>query len=318
MKRQNIAIMITGLALFGFVATKVRWSDIAQQLKAVSMALPVLFALSGLRMALQTAAWSCALRTYGIRASKTNLIGARLASRSMGYLSVLGPVVSEPMRIRLLENRSPEATTASLIDTGVYWASSWFFTIFATVCAIQFISGGRRLQSLVMLAPIVAGAAFLMLRRKPTLPACVRAFGSRCPSWLREGERVEATIREFQGRHAVCIHRMFACGLTCQILMCFELIAIFWLLRIPCHPSTIMGMEAASRAVKTMGGWLPARMGADESGMAAASLTFGLSSLTGLAVALARRVRDMTEAITGLGWLAWRSRSNYHTFSRPS
>jgi len=151
MKRQNIAIMITGLALFGFVATKVRWSDIAQQLKAVSMALPVLFALSGLRMALQTAAWSCALRTYGIRASKTNLIGARLASRSMGYLSVLGPVVSEPMRIRLLENRSPEATTASLIDTGVYWASSWFFTIFATVCAIQFISGGRRLQSLVML-----------------------------------------------------------------------------------------------------------------------------------------------------------------------
>jgi hypothetical protein len=79
-----------------------------------------------------------------------------------------------------------------------------------------------------------------------------------------------------------------------------------------------MGMEAASRAVKTMGGWLPARMGADESGMAAASLTFGLSSLTGLAVALARRVRDMTEAITGLGWLAWRSRSNYHTFSRPS
>jgi hypothetical protein len=57
-----------------------------------------------------------------------------------------------------------------------------------------------------------------------------------------------------------------------------------------------------------MGGWLPARIGIDESGMAAAALTFGLSPLTGLAITLARRIRDLTEALLGFCWLAWRSR----------
>ena len=312
MNKRNVAIMITGLALFGFVAAKVGWGDMVQQLHAVVLALPILLALSAARMGLQTTAWSGALRTHGIRARATNLIGARLASRAMGYLSVLGPLVSEPMRISLLEDRSRKATTASLVDTGVYWLSSWLFTIFGTICAIQFMSGGRRLWSLVMLAPLLVGAAFLMIRRKPALPAVVRMLGRRCPAWLREGERVETAIREFQDQHPACIRRMFACGIACQILMGIELVAIFWALRIPCHAGTILGLETASRVVKTMGGWLPARIGADESGMAAACLTFGLSSLTGLAIALARRVRDLTEAITGLCWLAWRSRSAQH------
>ncbi len=309
MKKQHVAIMITGLALFCVVAAKVGWNDIAQQLRAIGTALPILLALSALRMALQTAAWSGALRVHGIRASSANLIGARLASRAMGYLSVLGPLVAEPMRISLLEVRSQEATAATLTDTSVYWVSSWLFTIFGTVCAVQFISGGKRLWSLLMLAPLLIAAAFLMIRRKPVLPGLVRLLASRCPSWLRKGEQVEIGIRDFQSEHPACIRRMFAYGVACQILMGAELLVIFLALRIPCHPGTILGLETASRVVKSMGGWLPARIGADESGMAAAALTFGLSSLTGLAIALARRVRDLTEALAGFCWLAWHSRS---------
>jgi hypothetical protein len=309
MKKQNIAIIIIGLALFSFVAAKMRWSDVAQQLHAVITALPILLALSAVRMALQTAAWSSALRTHGIAANTTNLIGARLASKGMGYLSGLGPMVSEPMRIGLMEERSHEATAATLIDTSVYWVSSWFFMIFGTVCAIEFMSGGRRLWSLVTLVPLLIGTAFLIIRRKPVLPALVRALGSHCPAWLRESEKVEAAIRDFQAQHPACIRRMFGLGIACQVLMSAELFAIFLALRIPSHFGTILGLETASHVVEAAGGWLPARIGADESGMAAASLTFGLSSLTGLAIALARRVRDLTETVTGLCWLALRSRS---------
>jgi hypothetical protein len=309
MKKQTVVIIVIGLALFGFVAAKMSWSDIAREFHAVVTALPILLALSAVRMALQTSAWSSALRTHGIAANTTNLIGARLASKGMGYLSGLGPVVSEPMRISLLEDRSREATAATLIDTSVYWVSSWFFMIFGTVFAVHLMSGGRRVWSLVTLAPLVIGAAFLVLRRKPVLPGLVRALGKRCPSWLREGEKVEAAIRDFQGRHPACIRRMFALGIACQILMSAELFAIFLALRIPCHPGTILGLETASHLVEAAGGWLPARVGADESGMAAACLTFGLSSLTGLAIALARRVRDLTETVAGLCWLALRSRS---------
>jgi hypothetical protein len=307
MRKHNIAIMISGLALFGFVAARVDWNDMGHELQAIEIAIPILLVLGALRMALQTAAWSSVLRVHGIWANPATLVGARLASRGMGYLSVLGPFVSEPMRISLLEVRSREATAATLIDTGVYWVSSWFFTILGTAAAVHFHRGGNRLWALAMLIPLIIGAAFVMLGRKPVLPTLVRWLGNRCPSWLREGERVEAAIRDFQGRHPASVWRMFGLGFACQILMAAELIVIFWALRIPCHPGTILGLETASRVVKTLGGWLPARIGADESGMAAASLTFGLSSMTGLAIALSRRVRDLVEVAVGLGWLALRS-----------
>jgi hypothetical protein len=50
--------------------------------------------------------------------------------------------------------------------------------------------------------------------------------------------------------------------------------------------------------------WAPARIGADETGMAAAFLMFGLPSASGLTLALARRVRDLIEVLAGVGWLA--------------
>lgn len=309
MKKRHAAIMTVGLTLFGFVAARIGWSDLGRQLTKVCLAVPILFALSALRMVLQTAAWSGALRARGIRASASNLIGARLASRAMGYLSVLGPVVSEPMRISLLDDRSAEATAASVIDTSVYWVSCWLFTIVGTLSAVQFLGGQKRLATLGALAPLAIGAAFLILRRKPVLPGLVRLLGHFAPSWLRKVEQIEAGIREFQAQHPACVRRMFACGIACQVLMGAELVAIFLALRIPCHAATVLGLESASRVVRTMGGWLPARVGIDESGMAAAALTFGLSSLSGLAIALARRVRDMTEALAGLCWLAWHSRS---------
>jgi hypothetical protein len=140
MGKRNGVITMMGLALFGFVAAKLGWNNIMRQLLAIAAALPVVFALSALRTALQTAAWSSALRANGMQASTTNMIGARLASRAMGYLSVLGPLRSEPMRISLLENQSERATAAMVIDTGVYSVSCCFLTILGTDCAVQYVS----------------------------------------------------------------------------------------------------------------------------------------------------------------------------------
>ena len=84
--------------------------------------------------------------------------------------------------------------------------------------------------------------------------------------------------------------RMFWMGIACQVLMLLEIAAIFWALaKMPIHCGMILALEAANRVVKAMGSWVPARIGADESGMAAAFLAFGLPSASGLALALARR-----------------------------
>ena len=83
---------------------------------------------------------------------------------------------------------------------------------------------------------------------------------------------------------------------------------MFWFLRLPLHAGTILGLEAASRMVKIVAGWMPARIGADESGAAGAFLSFGLPAAAGVTLALARRTRDLLACTVGLTWLAYVSR----------
>ncbi len=97
--------------------------------------------------------------------------------------------------------------------------------------------------------------------------------------------------------------------IACQFLLALEVATIFWCLKMPIHIGMQLALEAANRVVKAMGTWVPARIGADETGMAAAFLTFGLPSASGLALALARHSRDLLEVVIGFTWLAMRSRS---------
>ena len=98
---------------------------------------------------------------------------------------------------------------------------------------------------------------------------------------------------------------MFLLDLACQVLIAAEAATVFWFLRLPLHAGVILALEAASRLVKMTSGWLPARIGADESGAAGAFLVFGLPAEAGIALALARRTRDLLACLVGLAWLAW-------------
>lgn len=312
MKNSKFIIPAVGLIVFGFILSKMGWTGILHQLQVIRRALPVLIALSSARIALQTVAWYRTLRAEGIKAGVGELIGARVASRGVGYLSVLGPVVAEPMRIKLLRNNCPAVTAATLIDTGAYWYSSGIFAIIGCFCAFHFLAGAGHVAPLAILAILIGIGLVLIGRPKPILPSLVRLLGRRCPASIQKAGQVEIAIRQFQERHPWSIRLILLIDLVCQVLLAAEVAVIFVCFGIPFHAGTVLALEAANRIVRAMGGWLPARIGADESGMAAAFLTFGLPSASGLALALGRRTRDLLEAFLGLGWLAWRTR-----FSAP-
>ncbi len=107
--------------------------------------------------------WSIALRQDGIHSNTTELIFLRLASQGIGYLTVLGPVASEPIKIRLLERYGGSATAATLVDTGLYWLSA----------ALVLIAGGASAPSILahnqtasLLLALIAGIGiFALLRR---------------------------------------------------------------------------------------------------------------------------------------------------------
>jgi hypothetical protein len=304
-RKWDALLAVAGLALFAFAAERIGWSAVIRAIQEARTAVMIILGLSLVRLILQTRSWSIALRADGIEAPAGQLMLIRLASQGMGYLSVLGPAASEPMKISLLKKPKGSATAATLVDTAVYWLTSGIVTVGGCLSAALLLTHHRRFRiSLAVMALILAGVLYVIASPNVRLGKLVDRLGGRCPRWLRKAQQIEVALREFARQSPSSIRSMIWLGVACQLLMGAEVVAVFLCLKIPFHTATVLAVEGASRAVKILTSWMPARIGADESGNAGAFLAFGLSPASGLTLALARRSRDLLAALIGLSWLA--------------
>jgi exosortase/archaeosortase len=308
MKKLQPIIAVAALALFAWVIAHVGVSSMAAQLKAMRVALPIVLALSLLRVFLQSATWSASLNGENVAVNRTRLIGVRLASQSMGYLTVLGPVLSEPMKIKLLGTPSEPTITATFLDTGVYWFSSILVAISGIVCLPLIAAHGAVFHWIPVIAALVV-FVFAITRRSPLLTGVVRTLGRRSPSWLMRAEKAEASIRNYRFQQPALVSRMFWIDVICQLLITSEVLVFLWSLHLPLHFFSVLAIEGVTRALKLASGWVPARVGVDEGGAISAFGVVGLSPMLGLGLALTRRVRDLLWALVGILWLAWNSRA---------
>ena len=95
--RRDVLLAAAGLMLLVFVGSRIGLHAVMKELAAVRAGIAIIIALSVVRLVLQTKSWSIALRRGGSQPSTSELILIRLASQGIGYLTVLGPVASEPM-----------------------------------------------------------------------------------------------------------------------------------------------------------------------------------------------------------------------------
>src|SRR5882672_8118719 len=197
MNKAQPAFALVAIVLFAWVLAHVGLAPLVEQLKAMRIALPIVLALSLVRLLLQSIAWSASLRGEQVSVDIPKLAGVRLAGQSMGYLTVLGPVISEPMKIKLLGTSTEPTITATFLDNGVYWFTSALVAISGIVCLPLIAAHGAAYHWIpVILAP--AFAVFAITRRNPILAGVVRAFGRRAPSWLARAEKFEASIRTYR------------------------------------------------------------------------------------------------------------------------
>jgi hypothetical protein len=308
MKKLQPIIVLAALALFAWVIAHVGVSTMAAQLKAMRVALPIVLVLSLLRLFLQSATWSASLKGENVAVNPTRLIGVRLASQSMGYLTVLGPVLSEPMKIKLLDTPSEPTITATFLDTGVYWFTSVLVLISGIAC-LPWIAAHSAVFHWIPVVVALVPVVFAITRRSPILGGVAHILGKRAPSWLARAEKSEASIRNYRFRQPALVSRMFWIGVVCQLLIASEVLVFLWSLHLPVHLFSVLAIEGVTRALKVASGWIPARVGADEGGAISAFGVVGLSPMLGLGLALTRRVRDLLWALAGILWLAWNSRN---------
>ena len=306
MRRAHLAVAFVAIALFVWVLAHVGLAHLVDQLKAIRIALPIVLALSLLRLLLQSITWSASLQGRHVSVGIVKLAGARLAGQSMGYLTVLGPVISEPLKIKLL-GTSTEATIAgTFLDNGVYWFTSALLAIVG-IASLPFVAAHGAVYRSVPAALVLALMVFVITRRNPVLSGLLRALGKKAPSWLRRAEEFESSIRIYRLNQPGLVRRMFWIDVACQALILSEVVVVLWALHLSIHFVTILVIEGVTRGLKMLSGWIPARLGSDEGGAISAFALIGFSPMLGLALALTRRVRDLLWALIGIVLLAWSS-----------
>lgn len=307
MRKLDIAAAILGIGVFAGVVWKVGPAALAAKIEHVWMGFALLLLFSLSRLLLQTWSWSTSLSANEISHSFAELIGMRMGCQSLGYLSTFGPILSEPLKIRLLGS-SCKSATATLVDTSLYWFTSILLGIIGSVASGILLMHTIHVVWIYLSVSVLFGSLLLLARKTPLLTAVIALLGSRSTGWLRKGAFIEGEIRRFRFGHPQAVHRMFWVDLVCQSLMTGEVAVMLWALGAHLTLFTILAIEACTRAVKLAGGWLPARIGADEAGTIGAFVIFGLSPASGLTLALARRSRDLLWCLCGLLWLAWNAR----------
>jgi hypothetical protein len=307
MKKAHLGVAFVAIALFAWVLAHVGLSTLVEQLIAMRIALPIVLALSLMRLLLQSIAWSASLEGEHVSVGIPKLAGVRLAGQSMGYLTVLGPVISEPLKVKLLGTSTEPTVTATFLDDGVYWFTSALLAI-SGIASLPFVAvRGAAYHSIPVVLALVL-MVFLIARRNPILSGVVRAFGKKAPSWLSRAEQFESSIRSYRLNQPALVRRLFWIDVACQALVASEVVIVLWSLHLSIHFLTILVIEGVTRGLKMLSGWIPARLGSDEGGAISAFALTGLSPMLGLALALTRRVRDLLWALIGILWLGWNSR----------
>jgi hypothetical protein len=312
MRKTRLLAPVVAAIAFAWVIVHVGLPTMMEQLKAMRVALPIVLALSALRLFLQTLTWSASLKGEDVSVDTTRLMGVRVAAQSMGYLTVLGPIISEPMKIKLLGTAREPTITATFLDDGVYWFTSTLLAIAGIVSLPLVAVHGATYHSIPAIL-VLAFAVIIIRRRTPILSDLMRALGTRAPSWLARAEKLEASIREYRLSQPALVNRMFWIDVACQVLVAFEVVIVLRSLHLPIHFFAVLAIEGMTRALKLISGWIPARLGSDEGGAISAFALTGLAPLLGLSLALTRRVRDLLWALIGIVWLAWNSRRSSPT-----
>lgn len=309
MRKGHLIVALLGAVLFIWVIAHLGLPAIAQELRAVRIALPIVLLMSLCRLLLQTAAWSQALNDQAVSLAPGTLMGTRLASQAMGYLTVLGPVLSEPMKIKLLRTPAEPTITATFLDNGVYWFTSIVVAIAGWLCIPLVAVHGIHIGRVALAALGLTMILFFIGGRKPMLFVLARKFGNRSPRWLTRAAALESSLRDYRRQCPGLVSRMFWMDMGCQLLVAAEVVVVLWSLHLPIHFFAVLAIEGTTRGLKLVSGWIPARLGSDEGGAISAFAIIGFLPVLGLALALTRRLRDLLWALIGLSWLAGKSRN---------
>lgn len=308
----GIVIAVFALALFAYALRRAGADEIQQGLRQIGWGLPIIIAISAVRLLARTLAWRSLMRTPP---PLTSMIGATLAGEAVGNLLPLGPLAGEPAKVGYLRRRGPitEAAAALGLENVFYSLSVASVIVIGMTLLVLTVALPDDLRviatvSLAAMALLVGGGIFVLLRR----PSATGSLLDRFPSWMptRGLKSLELKAYGYYASAKGRVARMLAFEGLFHVFGFLEVYAVLWLLA-GAPPSALHAfiLESAGRVVNVLFRFVPMRIGVDEAGAEGVVNVLGLATGTGVLLGLTRKLRVLFWTAIGVAAIARRGMS---------
>src|SRR5271167_196751 len=268
--------------------------------------------LAGFSHLARTWGWRLTLGDEQHKISFSRMVGLRLGAEAAGQLGILGQTLGDSVRVSRMSSEIPVASglASVTLDRGFYVVTGILTTIAGVLAALPLVALSRSLRLYASLFALTL-IAFLMLalvavrKRWPVLSWTARFVG-RAPSfknWMEKRyllvESVENALFDFHHKTPGAFWASFSLNLAAQCMAVSEVCLILWLMGVKMGLFSALVIEALTKVVNVLGNFNPGNIGTYEGGTMLIGKMFGLSSATGLALGVSRRLRSFFWAAVG-------------------
>lgn len=301
-----------GVFFFVYLLRQIGWEALARDFRLLGWSIVLILSLSGVKYAISALAWATAFFPEE-RQSWTSLFGRRLAGEAMNYLSMGGPLLSEPAKASLVQGVGfAPALASTLVESlsNIIAGSLVTAAGLAMLVLWQPMEWTMRLAAylvIILLLLFCLAFPYALKRRAPFLTWGWQRL--RHIGWLSSPKLggklalVEGRMHCLSAERPSALWNIFLLSLATQGLALLEVYAVILPLSVTPRFSSVVMMEAFTKLAKAVFFFIPARIGADEGSSAGIFALMGLAPTAGITLAFARRLRALFWSAIGLLYL---------------
>jgi hypothetical protein len=303
---------LLGLGLLSYLVFRTGPGVVWKQLQTVGWGLALIIILGGFSQFIKTCAWRQAFTCDISQLSWSRSFVAQLISDAFGQFGVAGKVVGEGTRISLLGRSVPvsNALSAGAIDGGLHTFSAVVVTVLgiSAILMIGPVSVRWRVYAALLIAVLVSVvilAAVALRNRWQLVGHATRAIGRlpRLHTWVSDKQPIidsaEDNLLSFRDEAPGAFWATLIFNLLWHMLAVLE---VYVILRFMGAGFTVSGafiVEGLTKVINLVGALNPGNFGTYEGGSMLIAKMFGVTSTTGLTLALCRRARTVFWAGVG-------------------
>jgi lysylphosphatidylglycerol synthase-like protein len=314
---------IAGIALFVWLV----WSyprEIWSGFQKIGWGLAIIVALGGLRFATRAAAWLLCVEpphTLGF----TTAFAAVVCGDSIGNVTPLGPLASEPTKIACVRGHIPigPALTALAIENVIYTLSVGAMIAAGAAALLVSVDLPVQLREVSQIAIAAIVAIFLVvawvLWRRPAIVTTLRPVAKIAGSRLDRLRAMEGEVLTFASRRRQIVMPLVALELSFHALGVVEKHLTLWLI-LGAPPALLSSfiVETADRLITVAFKFLPFQVGVGEAGTGLVTKLLGLGGPAGVTVSIVRKARMGIWSLIGMALLVQRGLAPRAVLADPS